>query len=42
MMFRGRQIAHTELGKAVLDRVAGNSSPTSARSSRTPSSMAAT
>jgi translation initiation factor IF-3 len=22
MMFRGRQIAHTELGKAVLDRVA--------------------
>jgi translation initiation factor IF-3 len=22
MMFRGRQIAHTELGKAVLDRIA--------------------
>jgi translation initiation factor IF-3 len=24
MMFRGRQMAHLELGKAVLDRVAAN------------------
>ena len=36
MWFRGREMAHTDIGRKLLDRLVQSTSPTTARSSSTP------